>query len=233
MKVAIMQPYIFPYIGYFQLVNSVDKFVFYDDVNFIKKGWINRNSILINNQSHLITFPCLKASQNKIIMDIGIDINSKEYVKIINTIFQAYKKAPQFNNIFPLIESVLKSKCKNISDLSVLSIKTISNYLNLETVFLNSSKSFSEYKSEDKADRLIQITKSIDSDHYVNAIGGTSLYDKNYFNKKGIQLNFLQPSIDSYLQFNKDFIPNLSIIDALMFNEIDTVVKMLNNYKLI
>ena len=80
---------------------------------------------------------------------------------------------------------------------------------------------------------MIQITKSIDSDHYVNAIGGTSLYDKNYFNKKGIQLNFLQPSIDSYLQFNKDFIPNLSIIDALMFNEIDTVVKMLNNYKLI
>ena len=86
MKIAIMQPYIFPYIGYFQLINAVDTFVFYDDVKFIKRGWINRNKILVNGEESLITFPCIKVSQNKEIREIEIDLSDKQYEKILKTI---------------------------------------------------------------------------------------------------------------------------------------------------
>ena len=228
-----MQPYIFPYIGYFQLINSVETFVFYDDVNFIKRGWINRNRILLDEKSHLISFPCLKASQNKLIKDIEIDINSKDYLKILNLISQAYKKAPFYEDVFPLIKSIFESNSKSISTLASLSVKIISEYLKLETLFLFSSISFKESCGLDKADRLIEITKKLNSDHYINAIGGNKIYSKEYFKSKEISLNFIEGYIEPYHQFDQSFKPNLSIIDVIMFNEPLKIREMLNKYKLI
>lgn len=227
-----MQPYIFPYIGYFQLINAVDQFVFYDDVNFIKRGWVNRNRILLKDNSFLISFPCIKASQNKLIKDVNIDITSKDYAKILDVIFNAYKKAPQFGKVFPLIESVFLSNSKSISDLASLSIKVISQYLKIETNFSYSSTNFSDLKGQDKADRLINITKKLGSKHYINAIGGSAIYDKKYFQNNGIHLSFLENIVEPYLQYNDNFIPNLSIIDVIMFNNITDVSKMLNKTKL-
>ena len=144
MKVAIMQPYIFPYIGYFQLIAAVDKFIFYDDVNFKKKSQINRNQILINGQANLFSVPLKKASQNKLINEIELRIDSIWVENFIITLEFNYKKAPYFKDIFPLIENILKKKTETISDLAIISIKEISNHLGLKTKFELSSEKYSD-----------------------------------------------------------------------------------------
>lgn len=232
-KVAIMQPYIFPYIGYFQLVNAVDHFVFYDDVNFIKRGWINRNKILINNTDKLITFPCLKVSQNKHINEIEINLEDKTYKNIVTTLHAAYNKAPFFEEVFPLIESLFNSESQNIAEFTTQSIIEVSLFLGLNTKFYKSSEFSPETNGLDKADRLIEITKKLKSQHYINAIGGMSLYEKEYFKNKNVKLDFLEPVIEKYTQFESDFIPSLSIIDVLMFNSKEEIIVMLNEYELI
>lgn len=227
---AIMQPYLFPYIGYFQMIHSVDIFVFYDDVNFINRGWINRNRILINSEPKFITMELLKASQNKLINEIEIGNNQK---KILNSISLAYKKAPYFSEVFPLIEECFNSPSKMISELAIYSIKCVSKYLNVSTSFEMSSELYGNTRGFDKADRLIEICKLNGSGHYVNAMGGLELYDKMYFSKNDLKLNFIKTGLTPYKQFNEDFVAGLSIIDVLMFNSKVECQKLLNNYELI
>lgn len=228
-----MQPYIFSYLGYFQLIKSVDTFVFYDDVNFIKRGWINRNKILINGKKSLVTFPCLKVSQNKKIREVEIDLSDKQYKKILKTISLAYQKAPNFKDIFPIVKDCLESDSKTISELAIYSIKQICDYINISTKFEISSSKYSNTKSLDKADRLIEIVKLEKGTKYINAIGGRELYTKEYFKSKNIDLQFLNPLKSEYNQFDNKFIPNLSIIDVLMFNSPEKVKKMTGNYELL
>ena len=208
-SVAVMQPYIFPYIGYFQLIRAVDEFVFYDDVNFIKRGWINRNRLLINGDDKLISFPCVKPSQNKLIKDIKVDTKQKNYSKILKTIKQSYKKAPNFDTVMPLIEDILTEEYDSISELAIQSVERFIKYIEMNTITLKSSEHFHDSNGLDKADRLIHITKSLDANNYVNAAGGKTLYSKNYFTDKGINLKFLKPQFKSYNQFDDDFCARL------------------------
>ncbi|WP_417872734.1 WbqC family protein [Xanthomarina gelatinilytica] len=233
MKTAIMQPYIFPYIGYFQLIHAVDEFVFLDNVNFIKRGWVNRNCILINDEKKMITFPCNKISQNKLIQNTEIDMTSKEYSKLIRTIKLAYRKAPYYNEVIPIIEKTLQSNFKTISELAIFSVKSVANYLQINTKFRISSIEFNEVKNAMPSDQLIQICKALNSKKYINAIGGQKLYEKEYFYKNSVDLYFLKPEINSYKQYNKEFVGGLSIIDVLMFNDVQTIQAMLKNYSLI
>src|SRR5215211_7424377 len=122
MKLAIMQPYIFPYVGYFQLIDAVEKFIFYDDVNFIKKGWINRNRILLHGKDYVITIPLKEVSQNKLICEVEVDWANKELQKVKQSIEHAYKKAPFFKEVMPLINMVLLSEKKTISELAAYSV---------------------------------------------------------------------------------------------------------------
>lgn len=115
MKLAIMQPYFLPYIGYFQLINAVDTFVLLDDVNYINKGWINRNQLLLNGKAHLFTLPLQKASQNKLINQLELSNETKWKDKLLKTIETAYKKAPQFHLVFPLISQILQYPESNLS----------------------------------------------------------------------------------------------------------------------
>lgn len=124
MKLAVMQPYIFPYIGYFQLVSVVDKFVFYDDVNFINRGWINRNRILINSSANYFTVSLNKASQNMLINEVQVLNGSLSLVK---TMEMAYKRAPYFNEIMPLIHQIFVTEYNLISDMAIDSVKLISS----------------------------------------------------------------------------------------------------------
>jgi hypothetical protein len=231
-KVAIMQPYLFPYLGYFQLIQAVDSFVFYDDVNFIKKGWIHRNRILVDGKEHLITFSCIGISQNRSINEVGVDTRDKAYQKILKTILLNYKSAPYFEEIFPLVENVLTKEYDSISSLSIESIKEVCRYIGLNINFYTSSLDFSESKGLERADRLIDITKSLNVTKYINVYGGKELYEKQYFLKNGIELNFLKAQLNSYKQFQEPFCPGLSIIDVLMFNDVDTIKKKLLNYTL-
>lgn len=228
-----MQPYIFPYIGYFQLINAVDNFMFYDDVNFIKRGWINRNRILLNGKDTLVTIPLIKASQNKLINEIDLFFDQKMKDNLIFKIECAYSKAPYYNEVKSLIKEIINYDITNISEYAANSIISVSNYLEIDTTFNFSSRRSPESKGMHKADRLIYICKVLEADQYINSIGGQVLYEKEYFQSKGIHLSFLDSYSEPYSQFNNDFVPNLSIIDILMFNKKTVVKDMLNKYKLI
>lgn len=233
MNVGIMQPYMFPYIGYFQLIKAVDVFVLYDDVSFIKKGWINRNRILLNNTAKLITFPCVKASQNKLINEVQVNLNDKAFSKLLMTIRHAYLRAPNFSKVFPLVEFILTRSVKTISELSSYCVIEISKYLNLETKFIYSSVAFSDSKDFEKSDRLISICKTLNATNYINAIGGVGIYGKSFFEENGISLSFLKPSLEAYHQFSEEFVSGLSIIDVLMFNSVEQIKDMISQYELL
>ena len=229
MTIAIMQPYLFPYIGYWQLINAVDTFVIYDDVNFIKKGYVNRNSILSNGQSQLFTLELIGASSNKLIKEIEIGNNAN---KILKTIKQNYIKAPYFEIVFPMIEDILNQEEKNLAKFIGYSLQQISNYLILDTKFIYSSE-IEKDNSLKAQDKVLEICNILKADKYINAIGGQELYNKEIFKENGIELNFLKIELVEYKQFKNDFIPYLSIIDILMFNSKDEIKNMLNRYELV
>lgn len=218
-----MQPYIFPFIGYFHLIEATDLIVFYDDVNYIKRGWINRNRILMNNTDYLFTIPVSKASQNKLINEIKPLIDSNYLDKFFAQIATAYKKAPNYNRVVDLLKNVLSHKYDNVAELAINSITYVYKYLDKDINWTKSSVSSPETKGMNKADRLIQISKNLGYDHYINAISGQDLYSKKYFEKNGIKLNFVKSQKIEYEQFNNDFVPWLSIIDILMFNDTNAI----------
>jgi hypothetical protein len=232
MKVAIMQPYFFPYLGYFQMVNAVDNFVFYDDVQFIKGGWINRNKILINKEPKYFSAQMLGASSNKLINAVGVNNNEKGIKKALSTISQNYSKAPFFDTVYALIEEVYQSQKPNIAELAALSIIKIAAYLGLKTKFHISSKLEFGHDTNNRVKRLIRICEGFDAKKYINAEGGKELYAKEQFARKGIDLVFLEGELPVYDQGTPAFYPALSIIDVLMHNSIDQVKTMLNEYKL-
>ena len=230
MKIAIMQPYFMPYIGYFQMIKAVDRFVFYDDVNFIKNGWINRNRILINGQPTYCTLHLKDASSFKLINDITFTDNRN---KLLKSIAVSYSKAPYFKIVFELIERCFHVETEKVACIAINSIILVSKYLNLKTVFEVSSMKYADTKGLDRAHRLIEICKRNNATTYINAIGGEDIYDKSFFKEHKIDLTFIKPREIGYQQFKNDFVPWLSIIDVLMFNSIEEVQLMLDSYELI
>lgn len=229
MKLGIMQPYFFPYLGYWQLINAVDTYVVYDDVAYIKGGWINRNNILVNEKANLITLSLENSSSFKNINEINIIKNGKNAEKIVKTIQMAYKKAPFFNQVMPILENLLLKNDK-IANLNYNSILEINKYLKINTNIILSS-SLSKDNSLKAQDKVIHINKLLGSDTYINAIGGQELYDREEFKREGIELKFLKMNDIKYTQFKNEFVSNLSIIDALMFNSPEQIRVMLTEYK--
>lgn len=235
MKIAIMQPYVFPYIGYFQLINAVDTFVFYDDVNFIKKGFINRNNLLFNNERQRFTIPCKAVSQNKKIKDIEVDVSSNALTKLETSIANNYIKAPFFKSVMPLLSDFFEAQEAHVSiaDMAMQSVQLVADYLELSTRFAISSESYQDTQQLVQVDRLIAISKRENASMYINAIGGQELYTKKQFAEQHLELRFIKSNPINYLQFNNKFVPWLSIIDVMMFNDKDTIHKFLNSYALI
>lgn len=228
MSYAVMQPYLFPYLGYYQLVNSVNTFVFYDDVNFIKRGYINRNNILSNGKPLRFTVPVINASQNKLIKDLNFDDNIK---KVLKTIAQSYKKAPYFKDVYPLVEIVLSSENRALEHLCGKSVTLVFEYLGIKKNFYYSSEL--EYNRDlAAADKLIEIGNKLEMIDYVNSPGGKALYTKEYFSSKNINLSFIEIEKYEYSQNAEEFIPHLSMIDVLMWNSPEQVKLLLKKYKL-
>jgi hypothetical protein len=230
--VAIMQPYFLPYIGYWQLIAAVDEFVLYDDVNYINKGWINRNNILLNGQKHLITIPLQNASQNKLINEIELSNDPKWSLKILKTIEQAYRKAPFYAETEPILTKTTNYNPSTISNYIYLSIKQIAAHLNITTNIIESSSVYqnSHLKAQD---RILDICKKTQASHYINPIGGMELYDKGSFLTQNIKLSFLQTKPIHYPQFGNEFVSNLSILDILMFNPKSKIEEFLSEYTLV
>lgn len=229
-KIGIMQPYIFPYIGYFQLMNMVDTYVIYDDVQFIKGGWINRNNILVNGQRTLFTFPLVDASPNKLICEIGVQ---NDFDKFRKTLTMAYSKAPFKDDVIALIDEILAyPKKDNLAKFIGNSFTAIARYIGITTEII-----YSSYLNKDTnlkgSVKVIAICKELEGTHYINAIGGQDLYSKQDFKEHGIELSFIKTNVVSYKQFKNEFVPYLSIIDVMMFNSPSEIRAMLNNYELI
>jgi len=228
-KVGVMQPYFFPYIGYYQLVHAVDTFVFYDDVNYINRGWINRNRILINGQPSYLTVSLQGASQNRQIRDIALADNRPQ---LLRSIEHTYQKAPFYAEAMVPIREVLTRPVEHIGELAMHSVTAVFEYLGVVREFLVSSERFAETKGLPRAERLIAITKACGSQHYINAAGGAELYAKDHFLQHDVQLQFLRPILLPYTQFGGEFVPGLSMIDVLMFNSREECLSRLAQYHL-
>lgn len=232
MKLGIMQPYFVPYIGYWQLLNAVDKYVIYDDVNYIKNGWINRNRILVNGQPTYFNIPMLGASSFKLINEVEVNLDERLIAKNVKTIEQAYKKAPYFDEIFPLIKNIIEYKEKNLSKYIENSIRKIADYLDIKTEIIVSSTINKDNSLKGK-DKVIHICKQLGANEYYNAVGGQEMYSFDEFEENGIKLGFVETEKIVYKQFSNEFQSNLSIVDVLMFNSKEEVKSYLKKYNLI
>lgn len=232
MKLGIMQPYYFPYIGYWQLINAVDVFVIYDDVNYIKKGWIHRNRVLMNGRSTWLHLNIDHASQNKLINQVEIIVDPVYQDKQLKTLEHCYRKAPYYSQAIQVIEKVIRQTEPNLAKYLEFEIRSICYYLSIDTELIMSSsiKKRNELHGQDK---IIEICNLLGFDEYVNAIGGVDLYSSEVFTAHDIQLGFLEPSEIKYTQFMDEFVPNLSIIDVMMFNDKTTIKDMLGDYKIV
>jgi hypothetical protein len=233
MKVAIMQPYVFPYLGYFQLISEVDTFIVLDDVNYINRGWINRNRIL-NRRSETIqwTIPLVQRSSNRLIKDHKIATDHPSWKKIPKTIHSVYANAPQFDEVWPSVKLLFDQADDNLSEFALSTIKFVLDYLNIEVKIVSSS---SVYKNQafKGQERIIDICKSERAHSYVNLQGGKALYEPSLFLEQGIELYFLEHIPTPYPQWQEnEFVASLSILDMLMFNDKDNAKKLLATYEL-
>lgn len=232
MKLAIMQPYFLPYIGYFQLIAAVDQFVIYDNIEYTKKGWINRNRMLQNNKDVLFSLALKKASDHLHIQqrEIAEDFN---YQKLLNQIKGSYRRAPYFDQTFPLIEEIITHKDPNLFHFLKHSIIKICKHLDLKTEIKTSSEIDIDHTltSENK---VLALCNELKAETYINAIGGVNLYSKEAFRRNHIDLKFIKPKPFHYPQFGSEFMPWLSIMDVMMFNPIKTIqTNISTNYELI
>ncbi len=210
-----MQPYLFPYMGYWQLLNAVDRFVVYDDVNYIKGGWINRNRILINGEAAFFTIPLAGASPNSRINEIRLVVDRYWRKKITKTMEVTYGRAAHFKSVFPVIEKVLAHESETLADFLLHQLTVVSRCLGVRTEIVRSTNRYANAQLHGQ-ERVIDICKCEGAGAYINAQGGQSLYQPQAFESQGVALKFLMSAAAPYRQASKSFVPNLSIIDMLM-----------------
>ena len=254
MKLGIMQPYFFPYIGYFQAISAVDKYILYGNLTFIKDAWMNRNRLMgRNGKEHIVTVPLLHKSSNKLISKIQIDNSLAWSDKLLKTITLDYGKAAYFEEVFPLLQSLLEMKYETLMQLNIRTIIGIARLLDIQTEIDYDNSRYEDMENilarieEDysplaylekthpirKVARVIEMCRQEGSDFFVNAIGGKELYSKEEFAKYGISLHFVKTNPLEYRQFNNPFVPNLSIIDVLMHNGKEGTKNLLKEYTLV
>lgn len=230
MIVAIMQPYFFPYIGYFQLIAHSDVFVFHDDVQYIKGGWVNRNRIINDRRACWITLPVLRAPYDRPIRDRYYTADSEVRNRLLRRIAAVYRTAPRFNEIYPLVEEIMRFSETNVATLNIELIRRIAMHLKINTPFVLSSKLVKD-NSLAGQDRVIEICRILGATHYVNLIGGRELYRRDDFSRKGLELGFLEPGVVSAEP--NDSVAPLSILDDLMRKEESALANALKDYRIV
>ena len=234
MKIAMNQPYLFPYIGFFQLINAVDQFVIEDDLQYIKGGWINGNRTLCDAGERILSLPVKKDSHH-------LNINQRYFAdpfetgkqKLLNKIHNDYRKAPYFKEVCALLATIMSCEDKNVASFVANQLRMVSDYLGIRTPFLMSSTLGGQRDGLKGQDWVIATSKLMGAGHYINPIGGVGLYNKDVFESQGIKLDFLRPREIKYKQFDNEFIPWLSIIDVMMFNSRDEIREMLQQFDLV
>ena len=232
MRLGIMQPYPFPYIGYFQLINVVDYFVIHDDAQWIKGGWINRNRILVQGRTCYFTLSIQKDSSTlNINQRIFVSNIEEQKKKVIRQLESAYRKAPHFEQVMDLVSRCFKYQTRNVSKFIINSLHECCDYLNISTPFKLSSE-LKKNNGLKAQDRVIEINKVMNADHYINLIGGIELYNKDTFRENDLRLSFIKPRMISYEQFGNEHVPFLSILDVMMHNSVDIISELIQEYDL-
>lgn len=227
-----MQPYFFPYLGYWQLIGAVDRFVVYDDVNYIKGGWINRNRILINDKATYLTAPLHHPSPNKRICDLNLQASSCWRDKLVKTVELTYRKSPYFTESFQVIEDLIRHDECDLSSFLAHQLRVLSKFVGFETEFVDTSRCYGNDHLSGH-ERLLDICGREGAVTYINPQGGRGLYDANQFSASGVELKFLVMRPTPYEQRTKGFVPYLSIIDALMELGSNGLRRYLHDYDLV
>ena len=223
-----MQPYFLPYIGYLQLISAVDLFIVYDNIKYTKKGWINRNRLLQNDNDVMFSLPLKKDSDslNVCERELAADFNRN---KLLHQFKNAYRHAPYFTQTFPLIEQVVDYDQSNLFEFLHHSIVKVCEYLGITTKIEISSSINIDHALKNQ-DKVLALCEVVSASVYVNAIGGIDLYSKETFHDKGLALKFIQSQPFEYPQFGQAFVPCLSIVDAMMFNSRETIQTYLSTH---
>ena len=221
MNVAIMQPYFLPYIGYFQLIALVDKFVIYDDIKYTKKGWINRNRFLAGGRDAVFSLPLKKDSDA---LDVRNRFISPAFnrARVMNRFREAYRHAPCFGATYPLLERIMALREDNLFSFIHSTLVMVCSHLGIKTPLVISS-SLEVDRSVSGEGRVIEICKRLGARNYINPVGGKDLYSRDYFLDQGIELRLMQSRLIEYPQFGLPFIPWLSIVDVMMFQTVDAI----------
>jgi hypothetical protein len=231
MKTAIMQPYFWPYIGYFQMIGAVDSFIVYDDIQYTKSGWINRNRLCRDGAAVTFSLPLKSASGCPDVREreLADDFNRE---KLLNQIKGAYGRAPYFAQTLPLIETVVRHPEKNLFRFLLHSLLKTTERIGISTRILISSDIDIDHGLKGQ-ERVLALCEAVDTTTYVNLSGGVALYSADAFRARGMRLQFIRTTPFEYAQLRQPFIANLSIIDVLMFNSLESIRSVLcSNYEL-
>jgi len=231
-SMAIMQPYFFPYLGYYQLAGAVERFLFYDDVQFIKGGYIARNRVLLGQQEWMFSVPLAGASSNKLITEVKVDVGKWPTwkSKFLRTLAQNYVRAPQRDQGLALVEEVLQLEDDGIGTLAAASVTKVMKAIGRTTRFQRSSE-MAIRRDLTFEDRILHVCQREGVELYLQSPGGAELYSCARWEAEGIALRFLRPSFPKYLR-KGPWLPGLSIIDILMHVELQELSTMLDQYTL-
>ena len=232
MKLGILQPYLFPYIGYFQLVRTVDAVVIYDDAQWMKGGWINRNRYLVEGSHRFFTLPVAQGavaeSINQRVFAADVDHHKQ---RIIRQMAYSYGKAPHFDAVLALVERCFACNETNVAKFLLNTLRESCSLLDIRTPLVLASEM--EKKEGLRAEeRVLDINRVMGSSHYINPIGGIGLYDRARFDARGVRLSFLRPRQITYSQLGGAFVPSLSILDVMMFNSHEELSSLLGEFDL-
>ena len=231
MKLGIMQPYFFPYIGYWQLINYVDTFIIYDNIQYTKRGWFNRNRYLLNGKDALFSIN-LKSGSDKLNVDAREISPVYNREKLMLKFQNAYHGAPYIDIILPMICEIIRFPDNNLFGYLFNSITRICDYLGIKTKILISSQVDINHSAQAE-DKVVAFCKKMHASTYVNLIGGVKLYSNTRFAKENLELKFLEADFVKYRQFDNEFVPFLSVIDVMMFNSREETMTMLNQFSLV
>ena len=241
MALGAMQPYLFPYLGYFQLMDCVDTYVFCGNLQYIKRGWVNRNRIFTNmreSETYSFSFSVVKDDYTKNINQRYYSNLKEDGDKLKRILFQAYKKAVNFEETYGLVEDILSFQNDNVAYFNMNANYQIAKYLGIEAKItcadMVEDPVFQEnFRQLDYEGRVIYICNYFREKTYVNAINGMSLYHRDYFAAEGIDLKFIKMDEIVYPQLSKQFVSHLSILDVLMHNSVRDAQSLLRRYQLV
>ena len=231
MKIGIMQPYFFPHLAHFELINSTQQWVCFDSAQYTSKTWMNRNRIMHPSDTwQFVTVAVHKQPLGTSVSDILIKDIEKQYLKIKGQLNHYKNKAPYFNEVMNIVErTFIQCQDNKLATLNHAGLKEVCNYLGITFNARFSSEFISEIKPVAHAGQwALNICNYLGTEHYVNPIGGKSLFNPDEFRTMGIDLSFLEstPKESVTLNVGREDIKgeSLSVLDVMMWNDPKTIL---------